>query len=73
MIGAISWPIAIDSAYSAPADAAPRRRWRGCLVGCFLLILLAALLFVGGPLVLNILREEQQQQRSLEPQPVQTR
>ncbi len=58
-----------------PADRPVRRersRWRGCLVGCMLLILLSVLLFVGGPLVLNILREEQQQ-RSLEPPPVLTR
>lgn len=57
------------------ADPAPRgrgRRWRGCLVGCFLIVLLSALLFVGGPLVLNLLREEQRQ-RSLEPSPVETR
>jgi hypothetical protein len=57
------------------ADAALRGwggRWRGCLVGCFLLILLAVALFVGGPLVVNILREEQQQ-RNLEPAPAQTR
>ena len=47
-------------------------RWRGCLVGCFLLVLLSALLLVGGPLVLNFLREEQRQ-RSLEPSPVETR
>ncbi len=49
-----------------------RGRWRGCLVGCFLLILLSALLVLGAPYVLNILREEQQQ-RSLEPPPAQTR
>ena len=58
-----------------PVDARARGRrgrWRGCLVGCFLLMLLAAALFVGAPLVLNLLREEQQQ-RSLEPPPVQTR
>jgi hypothetical protein len=53
-------------------DGRGRRRWRGCLVGCFLLILLCGLLFVGGPFVLNILREEQQQ-RNLESPPVQTR
>jgi len=55
-----------------PLTRAGGGRWRGCLVGCFLLVLLSALLFVGGPLVLNLLREEQQQ-RSLEPSPVQTR
>ncbi|HEX8352147.1 MAG TPA: hypothetical protein VF611_04585 [Pyrinomonadaceae bacterium] len=53
------------------ADPRPGRgRWRGCLVGCLVLILLSALLFAGGPLVLNLLREEQ---RNLEPPPVQTR
>lgn len=58
-----------------PADAARvggRGLRRGCLIGCFLLLLLCVLLFAGGPLVLNILREEQQQ-RSIEPSPVQTR
>ena len=57
------------------ADALTRvgsGRWRGCLVGCFLIVLLSVLLFVGGPLVVNLLREEQRQ-RSLEPSPVQTR
>lgn len=56
-------------------DDAPhggRGRWRGCLVGCFLIALLAVLLAVGVPFVINILREEQQQ-RNLEPPPVQTR
>ena len=57
---------------TGPAPGGRRGRWRGCLVGCFLLILLSALLIIGAPYVLNILREEQQQ-RSLEPQPVQTR
>lgn len=58
-----------------PADPAPRGRgfrWRGCLVGCFLLVLLSVLLAVGAPFVLDVLREEQQQ-RNLEPPPVQTR
>ena len=58
------------------ADPAPgggrRGRWRGCLVGCFLLILLSALLLVGAPYVLNVLREEQQQ-RDFGPPPAQTR
>lgn len=57
------------------ADSAPRvrrGRWRGCLVGCFLLGLLSVLLAVGVPYVVNILREEQEQ-RNLEPSPVQTR
>lgn len=49
-----------------------RRRWRGCLVGCLLLLILAALLGVGAPFVINLLREEQRQ-RNLEPPPVQTR
>jgi hypothetical protein len=56
-------------------DAAPRGgrgRWRGCLVGCLLLILLSVLLGLGVPFVVNLLREEQQQ-RNLEPPPVQTR
>jgi hypothetical protein len=55
-----------------PSARGGRGRWRGCLVGCLLLVILSALLFVGGPFVLNILREEQQQ-RSLESPPVQTR
>jgi hypothetical protein len=48
-----------------------RRRWRGCLVGCFLLVLLSVLLLAGGPFVLNILREEQQQRGLESPPPVQ--
>ncbi|HEX8852238.1 MAG TPA: hypothetical protein VF754_02065, partial [Pyrinomonadaceae bacterium] len=54
-----------------PAESVGRR-WRGCLVGCLLLILLAGALFAGVPFVLSVLREEQQQ-RSLESPPVQTR
>lgn len=58
---------------SPSTDAAPRRgRWRGCLVGCFLLLLLTGLLIAGGPFVLDILREEQER-RNLEPPPFQTR
>jgi hypothetical protein len=58
-----------------PADADTLRgrgRRRGCLIGCLLLLLLCVLLFVGGPFVLSILREEQQQ-RSIETSPGQTR
>jgi len=44
-----------------PTARRGRGRWRGCLVGCFLLLLLSALLFVGGPFVVNLLREEQRQ------------
>ncbi|HZI17069.1 MAG TPA: hypothetical protein VEY09_00595 [Pyrinomonadaceae bacterium] len=57
-----------------PIDAAARggRGRRGCLIGCVLILLLCLLLFVGGPFVLSTLREEQQQ-RSLDPSPVQTR
>lgn len=69
-------PAANTGGHQAPAaDAAPRGRagrWRGCLVGCFLVALLAVLLAVGVPYVVNLLREEQQQ-RSLEPAPGQTR
>ncbi|HEX8150105.1 MAG TPA: hypothetical protein VF591_23175 [Pyrinomonadaceae bacterium] len=57
------------------ADRAPRggrTRWRGCLIGCFLLALLSVLLAVGVPFVVNILREEQER-RNLEPSPAQTR
>ena len=47
----------------SPEPPARRRggRWRGCLVGCLLLILLSVLLFVGGPYVISVLREEQRQ------------
>jgi hypothetical protein len=73
-------PLSPQAANTGPlqtpsADAAPRggrRRWRGCLVGCFLILLLAALLMAGAPFVLNVLREEEQQ-RNLEPPPGQTR
>lgn len=56
------------------ADPAPRgrRRWRGCLVGCFLIVLLSALLAVAVPFVFDILREEQRRMNP-EPPPVQTR
>lgn len=46
--------------------------FRGCVFGCVLLVLLTFVLFVGLPFVLSVLREEQQQ-RSSEPPPVQTR
>lgn len=54
-------------------DPPPARRrggkLRGCTVGCLLVVLLALALFVGGPFVLSVLREEQQR-RNLEPSPV---
>jgi hypothetical protein len=56
----------------AAATRGGTARWRGCLVGCILIALLSVLLAVGVPFVVNILREEQQQ-RNLEPPPVQTR
>ena len=64
--GRLQTPAADDAAVGG------RGRRRGCLVGCFLLLLLCVLLFVGGPWVLSVLREEQQQRNS-EPSPVQTR
>ena len=57
------------------ADRAPRggrRRWRGCLVGCFLVALLSVLLAVAVPFVVGILREEQERMNP-EPPPAQTR
>jgi hypothetical protein len=36
-------------------------RWRGCVVGCFLLILLSLLLFLVAPYVISLLRDEQRQ------------
>lgn len=57
---------------SQAQDVASRRRrrtLRGCTVGCLLLVLLALALFVGGPFVLSVLREEQER-RNLEPSPV---
>jgi len=53
-------------------DPSPRgrgRTLRGCTVGCLLIIVLALALFVGGPFVLSVLREEQER-RNLEPSPV---
>ena len=44
------------------------RSWRGCTVGCFLLILLSLVLFFGVPFVVSVLREEQQR-RNAEPPP----
>lgn len=55
-----------------PAARPGRGRRRGCLVGCAVLLLLLVLLALGGPLVINTLREEQMQ-RSPAPAPVQTR
>jgi hypothetical protein len=46
------------------ADPAPGRRrgtWRGCLIGCFLLVVLSLLLFLVAPFVVTVLREEQMQ------------
>lgn len=67
---AASKGVALPSPAQAPArDARPRRRrsLRGCAVGCLLIVLLALALFVGGPFVVSLLREEQQQR---EPSPV---
>jgi hypothetical protein len=53
---------------SPPQDPAtrpaPKRRggrWRGCLIGCLLLVILTAALFLGVPYVVSLLREEQLQ------------
>ncbi|HWT00894.1 MAG TPA: hypothetical protein VN256_11665 [Pyrinomonadaceae bacterium] len=58
-----------------PADAFRPRgllgSFRGCAVGCLVLVVLSFVLFVGVPFVLSVLREEQQQ-RSVEPPPVRT-
>ncbi len=43
-------------------DPTPKRRggkWRGCLIVCFLLVILSVLLFLVAPLVVSVLREEQ--------------
>lgn len=45
----------------APSPQPRRSRWRGCLVGCFLFILLSGLLFFVAPYVVSLLREEQRQ------------
>lgn len=45
---------------------------RGCVLGCFLLVVLTFVVFVGVPFVLSVLSEEQQQ-RSVEPGPVRPR
>ena len=76
-----SWPRAnapartqADPAQTTPGDyRPPGLLWslRGCVLGCFLLVLLSFVLFVGVPFVLSVLREEQQQ-RNLEPAPVRT-
>lgn len=36
-------------------------RWRGCFVGCLLVVLLSLLVFVVAPFVVSVLREEQMQ------------
>jgi hypothetical protein len=51
-------------------DPSPRRsgtRWRGCLVGCFLLVVLSLLLFFGVPLVIDVLRAEVEQRNNQAP------
>ena len=45
--------------------------FRGCVMGCLLLVVLTFVIFFGVPFVLSVLREEQQQ-RTLEPAPVRT-
>ncbi len=54
---------------TSSSDPAPGRRrgtWRGCLIGCFLLVVLSLLLFLVAPFVVTVLREEQMQ-RSNDP------
>ena len=65
-------PGGLQSPAADPATRGRGFRRRGCLIGCFLLALLSVLLAVGVPFVVEVLREEQQQ-RNLEPSPVQTR
>ena len=50
-------------------DPATRKRgkWRGCLIGCFLVVLLSLLLVFAAPYVISILQEEQRQQNSEPP------
>ena len=47
--------------YPDPAASKRRGKWRGCLIGCFLLVLLSALLSLVAPYVVSVLREEQRQ------------
>ncbi|MDQ3687127.1 MAG: hypothetical protein M3430_16250 [Acidobacteriota bacterium] len=51
---------------SDPAPGKRRGTWRGCLIGCFLLVVLSLLLFLVAPFVVTVLREEQMQ-RSNDP------
>jgi len=50
-------------------DPATRKRgkWRGCLIGCFLVVLLSLLLVFAAPYIISILQEEQRQQNSEPP------
>lgn len=65
--GALPFPAQTQA--QDPSPRGKRRTLRGCTVGCLLLVVLALALFVGGPFVLSVLREEQQR-RNLEPSPV---
>jgi len=67
-------PVDADPAFTQTAPEGrrgPGLLWsmRGCVLGCFLLVVLTFVVFVGVPFVLSVLSEEQQQ-RSVEPGPV---
>lgn len=66
-----NWPPAPPVQVPRPEPPAPRRgrSLRGCTVGCLLIVLLSAALFLGVPFVVNLLREEQQRMNTETPPP----
>lgn len=58
--------------HGTSADPTPKKsrsKLRGCFVGCFLIVLLSALLLIVSPYVISVLREEQQPTNSTPPPP----
>jgi len=62
----------VPQRYGTSADPTPKKsrgKLRGCLVGCFLIVLLSALLLIVSPYVISVLREGQQPMNSPPPPP----
>ncbi|MGH9944039.1 MAG: hypothetical protein ACRD9R_16970 [Pyrinomonadaceae bacterium] len=55
------------SSFDPAIKKTPRRRLRGCMFGCFLIVLLIILSFFVSPYVVSLLREEQQRLNSEPP------
>jgi hypothetical protein len=50
-----------------PTSKKRRGKWRGCLIGCFLLVILSLLIFFIAPFFVSVLRQEQRQINSEPP------